>query len=108
MLRLRMFLISCDLNADTIMHLHRKSAVRKEPSDAVCQLKYMTLMRALCPGLWNRELLNKHFVFEQEAPSNWRSGVNASSRLGDEPCEPTVRLPDWSEFVASYSRMKSA
>ena len=27
---------------------------------------------------------------------------------GDEPCEPTVRLPDWSEFVASYSRMKSA
>ena len=27
---------------------------------------------------------------------------------GDEPCEPTVRLPDWSELVASYSRMKSA
>ena len=22
------------------------------------------------------------------------SGINASSRLGDEPCEPTVRLPD--------------
>jgi len=82
MLRLRMSLISCDLNADTIMHLHRKSAVTKEPSDAVCQLKYTTLMtRELCPGLWNRELLNKHFVFEQEAPSNWRSGVNASSRL---------------------------
>jgi len=36
------------------------------------------------------------------------SGVNTSSRLGDEPCEPTVRLPDWSELVASYSRMKSA
>jgi len=51
MLRLRMSLISCDLNADTIMHLHRKSAVRKEPSDAVCQLKYVTLMRAQCPGL---------------------------------------------------------
>ena len=35
----------------------------------------------------------------------------ASTRVqgwGDEPCEPTVRLPDWSEFVASYSRMKSA
>ena len=27
---------------------------------------------------------------------------------GHEPCEPTVRLPDWSELVASYSRMKSA
>ena len=26
----------------------------------------------------------------------------------DEPCEPTVRLADWSELVASYSRMKSA
>ena len=26
----------------------------------------------------------------------------------DEPCEPTVHLPDWSELVASYSRMKSA
>ena len=34
--------------------------------------------------------------------------VNASSRLGDESREPTVRLPDWSELVASYSRMKSA
>ena len=36
----------------------------------------------------------------------------ASTRVqcwGDEPCEPTVRLPDWSELVASYtSRMKSA
>ena len=34
----------------------------------------------------------------------------ASTRVqdwGDEPCEPTVRLPDWSELVASYSRMKS-
>jgi len=27
---------------------------------------------------------------------------------GDEPREPTVCLPDWSELVASYSRMKSA
>ena len=27
---------------------------------------------------------------------------------GYEPCEPTVRLPDWSELVASYSQMKSA
>ena len=36
------------------------------------------------------------------------SGVNASSRLGGEHCEPTVRLPDWSKLVASYSRMKSA
>ena len=27
---------------------------------------------------------------------------------GDEPREPTVRLPDWSELVASYNRMKSA
>ena len=27
---------------------------------------------------------------------------------GDEPCEPTLRLPDWSELAASYSRMKSA
>jgi len=35
------------------------------------------------------------------------SGANASSR-GDEPSEPTVRLPDWSELVASYSLMKSA
>jgi len=26
----------------------------------------------------------------------------------DEPCELTVRLPDWSELVASYSRMKTA
>ena len=26
----------------------------------------------------------------------------------DEPCEPTVRLPDRSELVVSYSRMKSA
>ena len=26
----------------------------------------------------------------------------------DEPCKPTVRLPDWSELVASYSRMESA
>ena len=35
----------------------------------------------------------------------------ASTRVegwGDEPCEPTVRLPDWSELVASHSRMKSA
>ena len=35
----------------------------------------------------------------------------ASTRVqgwGDEPCEPTVRLPDWSELVASYSRMKTA
>ena len=35
----------------------------------------------------------------------------ASTRVqgwGDEPCEPTVRLPDWNELVASYSRMKSA
>ena len=35
----------------------------------------------------------------------------ASTRVegwGDEPCEPTVRLHDWSELVASYSRMKSA
>ena len=35
----------------------------------------------------------------------------ASTRVqgwGDEPCEPTVGLPDWSELVASYSRMKSA
>ena len=35
----------------------------------------------------------------------------ASTRVqgwGDEPREPTVRLPDWSELVASYSRMKSA
>jgi len=35
----------------------------------------------------------------------------ASTRVqgwGDEPCQPTVRLPDWSELVASYSRMKSA
>jgi len=35
----------------------------------------------------------------------------ASTRVqgwGDEPCEPTVRLPVWSELVASYSRMKSA
>ena len=35
----------------------------------------------------------------------------ASTRVqgwGDEPCEPTVRLPDWSELVAPYSRMKSA
>ena len=35
----------------------------------------------------------------------------ASTRVqgcGDEPCEPTVRLPDKSELVASYSRMKSA
>jgi len=35
----------------------------------------------------------------------------ASTRVqgrGDEPREPTVRLSDWSELVASYSRMKSA
>ena len=38
-------------------------------------------------------------------------GTVASTRVqswGDEPCEPTVRLPDWSEVVASYSRMKTA
>jgi len=38
-------------------------------------------------------------------------GSVASTRVqgwGDEPCEPTVPLPDWSELVASYSRMKSA
>ena len=38
-------------------------------------------------------------------------GSVASTRVqgwGDEPREPTVRLPDWSELVASYSRMKSA
>ena len=42
----------------------------------------------------------------------WMSSSSvASTRVqgwGDEPCEPTVRLPDWSELVASYSRMKSA
>ena len=35
----------------------------------------------------------------------------ASTRVqgrGDEPREPTVRVSDWSELVASYSRMKSA
>ena len=44
-------------------------------------------------------------------PLRRRDAAVASTRVqgwGDEPCEPTVRLPDWSELVASYSRMKSA
>ena len=34
------------------------------------------------------------FVKSGPFPLARSSGVNASSRLGDEPCEPTVRLPD--------------
>ena len=44
-------------------------------------------------------------------PLRRKDAAVASTRVqgwGDEPCEPTVRLPDWSELVASYSRMKSA
>jgi len=42
---------------------------------------------------------------------SYRPNPVASTRVqgwGDEPCEPTVRMPDWSELAASYSRMKSA
>jgi len=38
----------------------------------------------------------------------WPSGVNASSRLGDEPLIGLGVGGDWSELVASYSRMKTA
>jgi len=49
--------------------------------------------------------------FKKNWYNSWTHGPVASTRVqgwGDEPCEPTVRLPDWSELVASYSRMKSA
>ena len=53
-------------------------------------------------------LRGRTFYESRPMPIKFSLGTVASTRVegwGDEPFEPTVRLPDWSELVASYTRM---
>ena len=58
--------------------------------------------------------ISQCFTYKMAATITWHRygteqwGQHEFKVGGNEPCEQTVRLPDWSELVASYSRMKSA
>jgi len=61
---------------------------------------------ALCTHTILTMLLFSHCMLLQWVCCQWRQREFKVG--GDEPREPTVRLPDWSELDASYNRMKSA